>query len=106
MLYPMRIIKESFLRAAVLRHPRAAEAVAAWIRLVRAAEWENPIALHRTFPHADPVKVRSGHTVYVFNLRGNEYGLIAALHFDQGRVFTLRFLTHAEYDRNRWKEEL
>src|SRR5947209_4096126 len=102
----MRIIKESFLRAAVVRHPRAAEAVLAWIRIVRLADWKNPVQMRRTFPDVDPAKVKSGHTVYVFNIRRNEFRLIAAVHFDQGRVFTLRFLTHAEYARNLWKEEL
>ncbi|HEV7402115.1 MAG TPA: type II toxin-antitoxin system HigB family toxin [Chthoniobacteraceae bacterium] len=67
---------------------------------------ENPVQMLRTFPEVDPAKVKSGHTVYVFNIRRNEFRLIAAVHFDQGRLFTLRFLTHAEYDHNQWKEEL
>ena len=47
---------------AVVHHPRAAEAVAAWIRIVRLAEWKNPVALRRTFPDADPVRVNVAHT--------------------------------------------
>lgn len=105
-LYPIRIIKESFLRTAVLRHPRAAEAVTAWIRIVRLAEWKNPVQMRRTFPEVDPAKVKSGHTAYVFNIWRNEFRLIAAVHFDHHRVFTLRFLTAAEYDRNLWTEKL
>ena len=54
----------------------------------------------------DPVKVKSGHTVYVCNIRGNEFRLIIAVHFDRQRVFTSRFLTHPEYDRKQWKDEL
>lgn len=60
----------------------------------------------RTFPSVDPVPVKSGNTVYVFNIRRNEFRLIAAVHFDQRRVFTLRFFTHSEYDNPKWKEEL
>jgi mRNA interferase HigB len=41
----------------------------------------------------------------VFNICGNSYRLVCALHYT-GKVFLLRFLTHAEYDKNRWKDEL
>jgi mRNA interferase HigB len=44
--------------------------------------------------------------VAVFNIHGNKYRLIAAIHYDYPRVFVLRVLTHREYDTNRWKKEL
>ena len=28
------------------------------------------------------------------------------LHFDHGMVYTLRFFTHAEYSKDKWKDEL
>ena len=31
---------------------------------------------------------------------------VCAIHYDTGKVFLLRFLTHAEYDKDRWKDEL
>ena len=102
----MRIIKESFLKAAALTHPRAKEALANWMALVRGAQWKNPVEMKRAVSDVDPVKVRSGHTVYVFNIRRNEFRLIAAFHFDRQRAFTLRFFTHAEYDQTGWKNEL
>jgi hypothetical protein len=33
-------------------------------------------------------------------------GLIVAIHFDRQMVYTLRFFTHAEYSKGRWKDEL
>jgi mRNA interferase HigB len=42
----------------------------------------------------------------VFNICGNAYRLICAIHYNTGKVFLLRFLTHAEYDKDRWKDEL
>ena len=42
----------------------------------------------------------------VFNVCGNTYRLIVAIHFDRQLVYTLRFLTHAEYSKDRWKDEL
>jgi mRNA interferase HigB len=32
--------------------------------------------------------------------------LIAAVHFNRQIVYTLRFMTHAEYSKDRWKETL
>ena len=58
------------------------------------------------FPSADWVTVRSGRKVVVFNVAGNEFRLVCALHFNTGMVFALRFLTHAEYSQESWKDEL
>jgi mRNA interferase HigB len=44
--------------------------------------------------------------VFVFNIRRNDYRLIAAVHFNRQIVYTLRFMTHAEYSKDRWKEIL
>lgn len=42
----------------------------------------------------------------VFNVCGNTYRLIVAMHFNSQMVYPLRFLAHAEYDRDDWKDEL
>jgi mRNA interferase HigB len=52
------------------------------------------------------VRVASGNPVVVFNVCGNHFRLVCAIHYNNGKVFLLRFLTHAEYDKNRWKDEL
>jgi mRNA interferase HigB len=100
------IIKIPFLKAQMKAHPRAEEILEEWIARVKAARWRNPVEMKRDFPTVDPAKVKSGSTVYIFNIRRNEYRLIAAVHFDKQRAYTLRFLTHAEYDLAHWKEEL
>ena len=51
------------------------------------------------------VRVSSGKSVLVFNVCGNTYRLIVAMHFDRQTAFTLRFLTHAEYSNDRWKDD-
>jgi hypothetical protein len=55
---------------------------------------------------ADQVRVASGNPVMVFNICGNHFRLVCAIHYNTGKVFLLRFLTHAEYDQDRWKNEL
>ncbi len=102
----MRVIKESFLRDAAETYPKAARCLAAWTITVRAARWRNLPELRRVYPSADQVTVSSGKTVLVFNVCGNTYRLIVAIHFDRQLAYTLRFLTHAEYSKDRWKDEL
>ena len=41
----------------------------------------------------------------VFDIGGNKYRLIASIHYNVGQVYILDVLTHAEYDRNRWKRK-
>ena len=102
----MRIIKEAFLLAAGRGHPPAARHLDVWRKTVKAAMWRNLVDVKRTYPDTDAVKVRSGRTVLIFNIRRNDYRLIAAMHFNRQIVYTLRFMTHAEYSKDRWKSEL
>jgi mRNA interferase HigB len=44
--------------------------------------------------------------VVMFNIHGNDFRLICAIHYNTAKVFLLRFLSHAEYDKDRWKSEL
>jgi len=102
----MRIIKEAFLVAAGREHPPAARHLEVWRKTVKRANWGSLVDVRRSYPDTDSVKVRSGRTVLIFNLRRNEYRLVAAAHFNRQIVYTLRFMTHAEYSKDRWKETL
>jgi mRNA interferase HigB len=102
----VRIIKETFLIAAAEQYPKAARFLEAWRATVRAAQWKNLNAVRKTYASADAVKVASGRTVVVFNVCGNDYRLIVALHYNRQIAYTLNFLTHADYSKDRWKEEL
>ena len=105
-LYRLRIIRESFLAEAAPANSKAGKWLDAWRIVVKAAEWKNIAEPRLTYPSADPVKVQSGRTVTVFNVCGNDYRLITAIHYDRQRVYTLEFLTHAEYGKNNWKKNL
>jgi len=41
----------------------------------------------------------------VFNIGGNKYRLVTRILYLSQKVFVLRVMTHAEYDRGNWKEE-
>ena len=102
----MRIIKEKFLKEVVPPRSKAGKWLDVWRLVVRAAEWGNLADVRMTYPSADVVRTRSGRKVTVFNVCGNDYRLIVAIHYDKQRIYTLRLLTHAEYDKNHWKNEL
>jgi mRNA interferase HigB len=102
----MRVIKPTRVKEYALKYPDAAEALMNWLEHARQADWQNLMDVRRTFPHADAVEVQSGHTVTVFNIRGNNYRLITAIKYRWRIVYVLRFLTHREYDTDKWKAEL
>ena len=102
----MRIIKEAFLVAAGREYPPAARHLNTWRKTVKAAAWRNLVDVRRSYPDTDSVKVRSGRTVFIFNIRRNDYRLIAVAHFNRQIIYTLRFMTHAEYSKDRWEEIL
>ena len=102
----MRIIKRTTLRVYGRRFAKVANALDDWARLAVAAQWQNLVEARKTFPHADQIKVKSGKTVTVFNVCGNDFRLITAIHYDRQKVFILDFLTHAEYSRDFWKKRL
>jgi mRNA-degrading endonuclease HigB of HigAB toxin-antitoxin module len=41
----------------------------------------------------------------VFNIAGNAYRLITVIHFNTGRVYVRRVLTHAAYTRGTWRDD-
>lgn len=102
----MRIIAPSTITKWCLEHPRAKDRLDSWLSVTESAQWSHAPEMKKTFPTVDPVKVKSGRTVYVFNIRQNEYRLVCAVHFDKGRVYALRFMTHKEYQKGDWKDEL
>jgi mRNA interferase HigB len=108
----MRLITRKRIAQAAERWPDASRDLASWARVVERASWRNWADAKRVYGHRlDMVKVRSGTTVGVFDVANNRLRVIVAVHYlaaapDRGRVYVLRVLTHAEYDRNVWKQEL
>jgi mRNA interferase HigB len=45
--------------------------------------------------------IKNGFTV--FDVAGNHYRIVAVVHYDKQRIYIRQVMTHAEYDRNKWK---
>ncbi len=102
----MRIIKPKTVRDFGDAFPDAREPLLVWLKVVRAADWHSIIDVRKAYPHADAAEVSSGNVVTIFNIRGNHYRLIVAIKYEWAMVYVLRFLTHADYDKNQWKDRL
>ncbi|MEA2978954.1 MAG: mRNA interferase HigB [Alphaproteobacteria bacterium] len=65
-----------------------------WLSIALQANWRNPEDVKRGHPKASVLKGSRA----VFNIKGNDYRLVAALDYAAG-VPRIRFFgTHAEYD--------
>lgn len=102
----VRVIKPSRVRECAKRHSDAAASLMAWLKSARMARWSSLGDVRQRHPSADGVRVASGNTVTVFNICGNKYRLIVSINYRWGMLYVLRFLTHAEYDKENWKAEL
>ena len=102
----MNVITRKRLKEFGERHPDATRPLELWYRTVKRARWQHLQDVRRVYPHAHPVTVASGNTVTVFNIAGDKYRLIAAIHYNAQRVYVLRLVTHAEYSKDAWKETL
>lgn len=102
----MRIITRTRLKQFWTKHRDAREWLCNWHDTVKAAGWRNLSEVRKTFPSADGVEVASGKTVTVFNVCGNKYRLVVAIHYNTKMVFVLWLGTHAEYDKGDWKKPL
>jgi mRNA interferase HigB len=94
----VHIISRKALRRFIVRHPDSQSALFAWYRILKMNQFATFVDLRRGFPQADLV----GNLV-VFNIEGNKYRLIVAIHFNRQKVYIRHVLTHAEYDRGGWK---
>lgn len=96
----MRVISPKLLRQFWAVHPDARKPLRLWLRLTWTEHWSS---------FAD-VQLLLGKRVdrykqfVIFDIGGNKYRLIAAIHFNTGIVYIRHVLTHAEFDLDKWKE--
>jgi len=65
-----------------------------WLAIAQRSQWANPEEVKASHPRASILKCSR----VVFNIKGNDYRLVAALHYRAG-VLVIRFFgSHAEYD--------
>jgi len=101
----MRIIKDSRLREYAKRYSRGSVSLKNWRAVTRHATWQSFEDIKNTFRSADQITLSSGHRVVVFNIGGGAFRLITAVHYNREIVYIRRFLTHAQYSKEDWKND-
>lgn len=94
----MHVISRKALRDFWERHPESESPLTRWYTIVRKTDFKDFNELRTTFPSADWVE-----GLIVFNIGGNKYRLIAAVHFNRKRIYVRYVLTHEEYDQGAWR---
>jgi mRNA interferase HigB len=91
----MRIVALGTLRDFWLEHPDAEVPLRSWYALASRAQWSNPADVRTAYRTASFI---AGNRV-VFDIGGNRFRLVVAVHYNRRALF-IRFVgSHAEYDR-------
>jgi mRNA interferase HigB len=90
----MRVISNKTLLAFSVMHPQAAKPLQLWRKAIEARSYTNFAALKAIFGSVD----KAG-GFHVFDIGGNKYRLIAAVHFNRQMLFVRHVFTHRQYDR-------
>ncbi len=91
----MRIIALDTLRDFWKKHPDALEPLSAWYAVASRVRWDSPEDVKGAYRNASFV-LRNR---VVFNIKGNDYRLVVAMHCNR-QIAYIRFVgTHRQYDQ-------
>jgi mRNA interferase HigB len=99
----MNVVTRRHLTEARGKYQDAAKEIEAWYKVANTARWHNFAEVKQAFADASVVD-----DYVIFNIRGNKYRLVTAIHYErekegerrgkQGHIYIRSFLTHKEYD--------
>ena len=92
----MRIISNKALIDFSVIYQDSAEALQVWRKLIESQNYPNYAALKQTFNATDRVS-----DYYIFDIGGNKYRIVSAIHFNHQKLYIRHVFTHKEYDK--WK---
>ena len=89
----MVVISRPVIRDFVARHPLSASPLNEWYFRTKAADWGKFADVRKTWNSCDSI----GNDRFVFDIGGNNYRLIAMIHFKHRTLYIRSILTHTEY---------
>jgi mRNA interferase HigB len=95
----MHVITRKRLNEFADDHPETRTALVQWYLLAKRNSFSSFADLKLVFHTADRVGKFT-----VFDVGGNKVRIVAAIHYNRNRIYIRGVLTHAEYDRGRWKK--
>jgi mRNA interferase HigB len=90
----LRIISKKKIRDYYTNHAQAEVPLTEWYYKMLLSQASNLNELRKTFNSADSVE-----SYIVFNIGGNNYRLIAAIHYNTQRCYIRKIWTHTEYSK-------
>ena len=96
----MHVISRKKLRGFCQIHADSCEALDDWFQMANKAYWTNLIEVQRVYPKAEAIS-----NFTVFNIKGNKYRLITSINYEKQVVYIKYVLTHANYDKDDWKND-
>ena len=96
----MHVISRKKLRDYCQNHANSCEALDDWYKIASQANWTKLIEVQTIYPQAEAVR-----NFTIFNIKGNKYRLIVSLNYQKQIVYIKYILTHAEYDKDNWKND-
>jgi len=96
----MHLISAGKLKEAASNYSDAIEIVKNFAKNVEFSNWQNLIEVQADYRSAESVG-----NFTVFNIKGNKYRLILSIDYEPQVVYFKYFLTHAEYDKDDWKND-
>lgn len=90
----VRIVSLGTLREFWNRHPDAETPLRSWFALASRADWRSPADVKTAYRNASFV----ANNRVVFNIKGNDYRLVLAVHYNRRMMFVRFIGTHQEYD--------
>ena len=100
----MQLVGREALQKALRKHADARNWISAWVNTVQDADWLSLDDVRADYPSADGVRLKSLIVITVFNVKGNTYRLLTRINYADRIVAALELLTHAEYNKDQWKE--
>lgn len=79
-------------------YPDSRSSLSGWLKVMQQTRYKHFNELKMTFGSADYVK-----PYIVFNIAGNKYRLISLITYAAATVSVKQVLTHAEYDKGKWR---
>ena len=91
----MRIVTHKALVEFYTKHPDSQTALEEWYTKTTKADWSCFADIRKTFNTVGAV----GNSRYVFNIKGNDYRLVALVLFQIKKVYVRFIGTHKAYDK-------
>ncbi|MHB1915580.1 MAG: type II toxin-antitoxin system HigB family toxin [Acidiferrobacteraceae bacterium] len=95
----MHVITRKRLHEFAAKHRGSAEPLCIWYVIMSRIDFGSFSELKRVWRSVDKVGKFT-----VFDIGGNKFRLIAAIHYNRKKVYVRHMLTHVEYDNGKWKE--